>query len=252
MSKIISIHSFRRGTGKSIVTANVAALLAVEGRRVIVIDTNLASPSLHILFHLAEAEISHSLNEYLWGKCAIQQTIHDVTPRLGMEIKGQVLFIPASSKFVDIKRIIHEGYDVGILNYGCYELVEKLGMDTLLIDTHAGLGAETLASIAIANTLAIILRLDRQDYQGTSVMLDLARQIDMPSRRLVIANEVPLIFNFASVKAELEKTYNCEVAAVLPHSQELMALAGATIFALQYPHHPLTTSLKQVAAHFVA
>ena len=252
MSKIVSIHSFRRGTGKSIMTVNVAALLAAEGRRVVVIDTNLQSPSLHILFHLAETEIVHPLNEYLCGKCTIQQTLHDVTPRLGTEIKGQVLFIPASSEFVDIKRVNHEGYDVGILNYGCYELVEKLGVDAVLIDTHAGLGAETLASIAITHTLAIILRLDRQDYQGTSVMLDLARQIDMPPRRLVIANEVPVTFNFTIVKTELEKTYNCEVAAILPHSQELMALAGTTIFALQYPHHPLTTTLKQVAARFVA
>ncbi len=34
MSKIISIHSFRGGTGKSNTTANVTALLAASGMRV--------------------------------------------------------------------------------------------------------------------------------------------------------------------------------------------------------------------------
>jgi len=38
MARIISIHSFRGGTGKSNTTANLAALLAAEGRRVGVVD----------------------------------------------------------------------------------------------------------------------------------------------------------------------------------------------------------------------
>jgi MinD-like ATPase involved in chromosome partitioning or flagellar assembly len=252
MSRIVSIHSFRRGTGKSIMTANIAALLAAEGRRVVVLDTNLESPSLHLLFHLDENEITHSLNDYLWGQCAIHETIYDVTHRLGGSVSGQVLLIPASDDLNHIKRIIHEGYDAGILNYGCYELMDRLGVDAMLLDTHAGLNAETLASISIAHTMAIILRLDKQDYQGTSVMVDLANKIDMPPQRLVVANEVPANYNISSVKEALEKTFNCEVIAVLPHSDEMMALASARIFTLHYPDHPLTTALKQVTNRLMA
>jgi septum site-determining protein MinD len=42
MSKIISVHSFRGGTGKSNTTANIAALLAMDGARVGVVDTDIA------------------------------------------------------------------------------------------------------------------------------------------------------------------------------------------------------------------
>lgn len=52
MAKIISIHSFRGGTGKSNITANIAALLATEGQRVGVIDTDIQSPGIHALFGL--------------------------------------------------------------------------------------------------------------------------------------------------------------------------------------------------------
>ena len=52
MAKIISIHSFRGGTGKSNMTANLAALLAAEGGRVGVIDTDIQSPGIHVLFGL--------------------------------------------------------------------------------------------------------------------------------------------------------------------------------------------------------
>ena len=83
MSKIISIHSFRGGTGKSNTTANVAAVLAADGRRVGVIDTDIQSPGIHILFGLSGEEIGHSLNDFLWGRCEIGQAAHDVTANLG-------------------------------------------------------------------------------------------------------------------------------------------------------------------------
>src|SRR5262249_2514671 len=110
MAKIISIHSFRGGTGKSNVTANLAMLLAQSGRRVGVVDTDLQSPGLHVLFGLEEEQ--HTLNEYLWGKCAIKQTAYDVTSKLKTEIAGKVYLIPASSKTGEIARILREGYDV--------------------------------------------------------------------------------------------------------------------------------------------
>ncbi len=82
MSRIISVHSYRGGTGKSNTTANIATLLAAGGRRVGVIDTDIQSPGIHILFGLHETDTRHALNDYLWGKCDITQVAHDVTARL--------------------------------------------------------------------------------------------------------------------------------------------------------------------------
>jgi MinD-like ATPase involved in chromosome partitioning or flagellar assembly len=71
MAKIISIHSFRGGTGKSNTTANLCALLAAMGKRVAVIDTDIQSPGVHVLFGLDESEMKNTLNDYLWGNCRI-------------------------------------------------------------------------------------------------------------------------------------------------------------------------------------
>ena len=98
MSAIVSVHSFRGGTGKSNTTANITALLAAEGRRVGVIDTDIQSPGIHVLFGLDEEQMLHSLNDYLWGKCDIKQTAHDVTPKLGPGNQGKVFLIPRASK----------------------------------------------------------------------------------------------------------------------------------------------------------
>lgn len=251
MAKIISVHSFRGGTGKSNTTANITTLLAAQGLRVGVIDTDIQSPGIHVLFGLDEDDMVHSLNDYLWGKCSIEATAHDVTERLGTAIKGKVFLIPSSIKAGEIARVLREGYDVGLLNDGFHDLVENLKLDVLMIDTHPGLNEETLLSIAISDALIIILRPDQQDYQGTAVTVEVARKLNVP-RLLLMVNKVPEVFSMSDVQKRVEQTYQSDVAAVLPHSDEMMALASSGIFALQYPDHRVTQALKQVAAKLLA
>ena len=251
MPTIISVHSFRGGTGKSNTTANVAALLAGEGRNVGVVDTDIQSPGLHVLFGLDEDKIVHSLNDYLWGKCDIAQTAHDATPHLGSDNKGKLFLIPSSIRAGEIARVLREGYDVSLLNDGFQDLIRELKLDVLIIDTHPGLNEETLLSIAISNVLAIILRPDQQDYQGTGVTVEVARKLGVP-RLVLVVNKVPEVFDPGEVRARVEATYRAEVAAVLPHSYDMMALASADIFALRCPRHPLTAAFQQVAATLVA
>ncbi len=244
MSKIISLHSFRGGTGKSNTTANIAALMAAEGRRVGVVDTDIQSPGIHILFGLAGDQITQSLNDYLWGKCAIAETAHDVTPHLGADLKGKVYLIPSSIRPGEITRVLREGYDAQLLTQGFRRLVDELGLDALLIDTHPGLGEETLLSIVISHTLVIILRPDQQDYEGTGVTVQVARRLRVPNMVLLV-NKVPAVFDAAAVKAQVEQAYGCPVVAILPHSDELMTLASGGILALRYPDSPVTALYRQ-------
>lgn len=246
MSKIISVHSFRGGTGKSNTTANVTAILAGQGLRVGVIDTDIQSPGIHVLFGLEEDNMKHSLNDYLWGKCNIEDAAHDVSNSVGGNISGKIYLIPSSIKAGEIARVLREGYDVGLLNDGFHELVEALDLDVLMIDTHPGLNEETLLSIAISDALAIIMRPDQQDYQGTGVTVEVARKLNVP-RLVILVNKTPQVYDFAQVQEQVEKLYNAEVAAVMPHSDEMMALASAGIFSLRFPNHEVTALYQQVA-----
>ena len=251
MSKIISIHSFRGGTGKSNTTANVAMLLAAEGRRVAVVDTDIQSPGIHVLFGLDQATLNCTLNDYLWGRCRIVEAAHDVTPSLGVDFEGRTFLVPSSIQPADIAQVMREGYDVGLLNEGFRHLIEELELDALLLDTHPGLNEETLLSIAMSNALAIIMRPDSQDYEGTSVTVAVARKLGVP-RMVLVVNKTPAIFDAAEVQARVEKTYDCEVAAVLPHSDELMVLSSEGIFALRHPDHPMTGLYRQIASRIMS
>jgi MinD-like ATPase involved in chromosome partitioning or flagellar assembly len=216
-----------------------------------VVDTDIQSPGIHVLLGLHEEDMRYSLNDYLWGNCEIEQTAHDVTPALGSAVSGQVFLLPSSIKAGEIARVLREGYDVGLLNDGFQRVIDELDLDVLMIDTHPGLNEETLLSIAISDALAIILRPDNQDYQGTGVTVEVARKLDV-QRMVLVVNKMPEVFDFDEVQKRVESTYNCEVAAVLPHSDEMMALASAGVFVMKFPSHPMTTRLRRVAERLMA
>src|SRR3954453_2599037 len=90
MAKRIVVHSFPPGTGKTHVAANIAALLALEGRRVAIIDSNLHTPAVEMLFNLREEEVGYWLNDYLSGECAIEQAAYDVTGKLEQKVEGRI------------------------------------------------------------------------------------------------------------------------------------------------------------------
>jgi len=251
MSKIISIHSFRGGTGKSNTTANLAAILAARGLKVGVVDTDIQSPGIHILFGLHGQDIERSLNDYLWGHCSIEEATTDVTANLGADVPGQVLLIPSSMDAGNIARVLHEGYDVGLMSTGLRDMANTLGLDVLLIDTHPGLNEETLLSIVLSSILIVVLRPDEQDFEGTGVTIRVAQRLKVP-RTLIVVNKVPHTYDPAEVREQVEQTYQAEVVAVLPHSDELMALASRGIFAMQFPDHPITAIYKEVADQLMA
>ncbi len=246
MGKILSVHSFRGGTGKSNTTANLAAIYAQRGLKVGVVDTDIQSPGIHVILGLEEERMVHSLNDYLWGKCEIRDAAHDVTPYLRAPVPGKVFLIPSSIKPGEIARVLREGYDADLLSDGFQSIINTLKLDLLLIDTHPGLNEETLLSLAISEVLVIIMRPDAQDYQGTSVTVDIARKLGVPNLFLVV-NKVPQQFDMAAVRSRVEQTYSCEVAAVLPHSDDMMSLASSGVFSMQFPDHPVTRTYKLLA-----
>src|SRR5262245_47410447 len=141
MSKIISIHSFRRGTGKSNIAANLMTLFALEGQRVGVIDTDLQAPSLHMDFGLTDAQVTFTLNDYLWGKCDLRQAAYEVTANLNVDgkLKGQAYLVPASPDPKEIAQILRGGYDSNLPQAGFQKLIQDLALNILLVDTHAGI-----------------------------------------------------------------------------------------------------------------
>lgn len=252
MSKIVSIHSFRGGTGKSNLTANVAAQIAMMDKRVGIVDTDIQSPGIHVLFGLDENSMGNTLNEYLRGDCGIEDVAISVGEIPGdapgrEKLRGKKLWlVPSSINGLEISKIVRDGYDVNKLNLGLQTFRKKFKLDYLFIDTHPGLNEETLLSIAFSDVLIIILRPDQQDFQGTGVTVDIARSLDVPNLYLVV-NKALSRYDFKQIQAEIQQAYSAPVAGVLPLSEDIVDLASADVFSLRFPDHIWSKTIHGIA-----
>ena len=188
-----------------------------------------------------------TLNDYMWGGCQIHEAAHDVSAIIGDDVEGKLFLVPCSIKASEVARVLRdENYDVSRMSDGYDPLIEALNLDALIIDTHPGLNDETLLTMALSDRVGLLLRPDYQDYQGTSVALELTERLDVPDVKLIV-NKSPALFSPEIVETKVGDAYGKEVAAVLPHSDEMLALASETVFVLKYPDDPLTALFKKVA-----
>lgn len=247
MSQVITTHSFGRAAGRSTLTANLAGLLAQAGHRVGVIETDFQAPSMHLFFGLEESNIHCTLNHYLWEQCPVYEIAYDVTPPVSIPQPGCVILVPASSDISDIMRMVHESHPVEPINDAIQYLSEKLELDTIFLDTSAGLSEETIVAAALSNTLVVLLRPDAQDYQGTAVAVEIARELDVPHLLLVL-NSAPETLDIEQARRELEQCYECEVGVVLPYSPEVQATSSSGLVVYEYPDCDFTHRLQHLAS----
>ena len=252
MPTIISIHSYRGGTGKSNLTANLANSLVQQGKRVAVVDTDIQAPGLHVLFGMDTQQMGLTLNDYLYGRCSIEQAIYDVTDKLGPQVAamGALYLLPSSIKAVEITRVLREGYEVNLLTDGFRKLIKTFHLDYLLIDTHPGLNEETLLSILISDILLLILRPDQQDFQGIAVTVEVARKLKV-KRLLLVVNKVLPKLDKVSLRQQVQTAYDTPVASILPVSEEMIELGSAGIFSIASPDHPYSQGVRELAAQVV-
>lgn len=130
MTITISVGSGKGGTGKSMVIANLAMVLAREGRRVCIVDLDLGGPDIHILYGLFEPE--HTLTDFLTRKVEdLNQIIHTF-PFCGVQIipgTGNTLHT-ANMTYQEKQRLLRG--------------LTKIDTDVLLIDVGAGTSYHTL------------------------------------------------------------------------------------------------------------
>jgi len=250
MGPIISIHSFRGGTGKSNIAANLAYCCAAKGVRVGIVDTDIQSPGIHIIFGLKESSMKKYLNDYLKGDCSINDATQDVSARLDLPC-GIINLIPSRLNAEEIVRMLKEGFDVSRLSRGFSELMKNLQLNLVLIDTHPGIEEETLLSLALSDMLLVILRPDEQDYLGTAITLEISKQMDV-SQTLLIANRVPQEIDSESFKKNLEETYKCPVVGVLPFSYNFMVAQSKQVHCYASPNDPFSIEMKRIAERILS
>ena len=76
MGEIIALHSYKGGTGKTLLSVNLAATYAKQGKDICLLDLDFRAPSLPAIFRVNDSEFW--LNDYLNGACEIKRVLIDL------------------------------------------------------------------------------------------------------------------------------------------------------------------------------
>jgi MinD-like ATPase involved in chromosome partitioning or flagellar assembly len=244
---IISVQSFKGGTGKSTITANLAVTLAQLGKRVGVVDLDLEGPGLHVIFGVADNDVSATINDVLQHTVPVSQAVLDLTHRLRLQ-NGCLLFCPAGHKLDEILRILDRGFNLSTFKNVLEDLGRIYRLDYIFIDSHPGLERDTLLAMALCDNLVLISRVDQQDLFGSGVMTEVAGQLKKPV--VLILNMVPTSVNEKESKRiinRLAELFGLNVLTALPFNSDVLENLSKGVFVLESPKDPLTRRFTEIA-----
>jgi len=251
MGHILSIHSYRGGTGKSNLSANMAYQAMRRGRRVAVLDTDLQSPGVHMVLGLRPERMANTLSDYLFGRCELEDTVYNLTNDFDAGESGGALYLVPSSMRVDQILRVLEGYDAAKLNDHMGRLIKDLNLDLLIMDTHPGLNRETMMSTAVSDGLLLVVRPDTQDFHGTAVLMEVASQLNVP-HVYMMANKVPKSLDMMDVREKMEAAFKVPVLGLVPLAEELAVLGSRGLFTAKHPRHEASLELGRILDRLLA
>ena len=94
--------------------------------------------------------------------------------------------------------------------------------------------------------MLIVMRQDRQDFQGTAVTVDVALGLDVPYPFLLLNMVLTERYDPAQIRQEMEKIYQVPAAGVLPLAVELVDLGSTDLFSLREPKHAWSQEILKI------
>ncbi len=246
MTKVIAVHSFKGGTGKTTLTANIASTLAMS-RRVGVMDLDLSGPGLHVIFGLKKGEVKATLTDVFLGDANPEDVVLDLSPRFGFT-KGGLFFCPASNKVEDMLRLLKSGLEVTLFQDTLQKVGELEKLDYIIVDTHPGVENDTVLAMGCCDALVLVSRVDQQDLFGTAVMVLLAETFEKPT--YLTLNMVPpgvKIKDAIKVGRELAQLFRSKFLAAFEFQMDVINNLSRSVFVLENPNSAFAHKVTEAA-----
>ncbi|MEM2911511.1 MAG: MinD/ParA family protein [Candidatus Bathyarchaeia archaeon] len=251
MGKIVAVHSYKGGTGKTLLSTNLAATLAKQGKKVCLLDLDFRAPSLATLLNIEKAE--YWLNDYLNGICEIDKALIDLSEKTATPGK---FFVCLANPSVEAIRDMSskdrkwEMRALGRLLSLRNSLLNAKGFDYLIFDTSPGLQYSSINAIVAADLVIVATTLDASDVEGTKRMLH--ELYDLFEKKTEIAlNKLLYEESLRSGKEKLQamtkNIYNAPLLGVIPCFCDISRAQGKIIFVHEKPDHPFTKILDEIA-----
>jgi flagellar biosynthesis protein FlhG len=171
---IVSLTSGKGGVGKTFITTNLAATLARQGKKILVVDCDLG---------LANIDIMLGINPVLTLKDVVFGNLHlrDVI----ISTKGGFDLIPASSGVREMAQLLFEKIQI-IKNM----LLEFDEYDVILLDTGAGIAEVVLQFNLLASRNIVVINRELTSLTDAYAMVKVMYQVFGRQSFSIITNNI--------------------------------------------------------------
>ena len=201
--RILTFYSYKGGTGRSMALANIAWVMACNGRRVLVIDWDLEAPGLHRYFHpfLIDEELSASHGLIDMVDNYANQAIRPLEPGAAPDPDWYLEYADFSEYIVSINfdrfgrggkiDLLPAGrqddrYAVTVSSFNWQNFYDRLGgggffeavkararanYDYILIDSRTGVSDTAgICSVQMPDTLVVCFTYNNQSIKGAAAV----------------------------------------------------------------------------------
>lgn len=171
MGEVIVITSGKGGVGKTTTTANLGSALAMQGKKVVLVDTDIGLRNLDVVMGL-ENRIVYDIVDVVEGKCKLRQA-------LIKDKRFNELFLLPAAQTRDKSAINEEQMR---------DLTSKLKeeFDYILIDCPAGIEQGFKNAIAGANRAVVVTTAEMSAIRDADRIIGLLESSEIKNPELVV------------------------------------------------------------------
>lgn len=253
MGAVITFHSYRGGTGKTLLAVALTEMFTMKGKSVCLLDLDFYAPNISFAFEVEKAHFW--LNDFLDGKCEIEKVLIDLTDKYGNG--GQLFIGPADFRTVAIREMSTKSRKwemkaLGRLLSLKSTLLNDLKLDYLIFDTSSGMAYSSINAVVTSDMVLLTNTTDKLQVKGTRVMIRELYDL-FETKTGIILNKVPvgsrpLTEVETLVTLEYEKLYDLPVLGIIPCFCEVLEAGVSPSFLKDNPNHLFTKILEEIAS----
>lgn len=243
---LVTLHSYKGGTGKTLLSVNLAMIFAEMGKKVCLLDLDLRAPSLSSTFNNNNR---YWVNDYLNKSCKMDNILADYTPKY---VKSGKLFVGLADPSTETIREMSskdrkwEMEALGRL-LALKEYLKDMNFDYVICDSSPGLQYSSINAIVAADVVLVVTSIDKSDIDGTQRMIhDL---YDLYEKKTgIVVNKVPETILSGRINLKFD-THQLPIVSLVPCSCDVLQSGGEYLFVFEKIEHPVTQTLRKIAAN---
>jgi flagellar biosynthesis protein FlhG len=200
-ARILAVTSGKGGVGKTFVSANLAAALARQGRKVLVLDADLGLANLDVVLNLHPKV---TLHDVFTGRVPLEQAV--------LAAPGGFAVLLAGSGLVEYSRLTPD------VREKLLQIIDTLAprYDHIVLDTGAGISDVVLFAVSLADEVLVVATPEPTSLTDAYATVKVLAQQQQRRHVRLVVNQCTRAHEGRTIRGQLQQVVDRFVVPLLP------------------------------------